>query len=85
MGTLVGILVAVGLVVYGVLRDRLLVRAAYIEGKRSGLKDAAEIAKIHADVAYATAPAGSLALGLARAQAVYRVQLEVLTSLAQVK
>jgi hypothetical protein len=85
MSTLLWILLSVALIFYGAWRDRHLVRAAFIEGKRAGLKEAVEIAKIHADVAYATAPAGNLALGLARAAAVHRVQLEVLTSLVQVK
>jgi hypothetical protein len=85
MSTLLWVAFAVGLSGYGYWRDRHLVRAAYLQGKRAGLKAAIEVAKERGDTAALCAPEGSLTLGLVRAQAVHNVELELRAALSEVR
>ena len=79
------VLLILGVAGYGVWRDRFIMRASYIEGRRSGLREAIEIAKERGDVAALCAPEGSLTVGLVRAQAVHNVELDLRAALSEVR
>lgn len=58
-------------------------RAAYIEGKRAGLKRAAEIARERGNIAIQVAPEGGLGVGVIRGQMAHAIELEILGAMVE--
>lgn len=78
MSTLLAILGFVGAAILAVTVRRLPA-AAYIEGRRRGLLDAAHVCKVRAETAMELAPEGYLGLGIVRAQVADNIRSELLT------
>jgi hypothetical protein len=85
MTTLMTILGFVLGVVAFYLHRAYLLHISYIEGRRSGLKDAIKLARERGDVALYLAPAGEMRTGLIRAQIAHNIELELCTLLKDVR
>ena len=71
--------------VYGAVRWQHLVQTAFIEGRRSGLKEAIEAAKERGDVAVLVAPVGMLLPALQRAHTAAQIELDIRDLLRKVR
>lgn len=65
------------------LRAEATLKAAYTEGRRAGLKRAAEIARERGNIAIQIAPEGDLGAGCLRGQMAHAVELEILNEMVQ--
>ena len=86
---MVSLLIALGLYVVGVglfMVSRRGLETAYIQGKRDGLKDAVETAKLRGDTAVLCAPEGALIpMAVVRAQAAHQIEMDLRAELARVR
>lgn len=72
-----------GVTAAAVSRNQGLVRSAYAEGRRAGLKQAAQIAHERGDVAVYMVPEGELGMGIARGAMAHTLELEILAAMAE--
>lgn len=65
------------------LAKKEVLLAAHREGRREGLKRAAEIARERGNLAVEIAPEGRLAVGVVRGQMAHAIELEILGELSR--